>query len=66
MSVNGAVRRSTPARRNVHGVAQADRDHRRGGRLLAVLVEAEAGPGRVEVDDGRVGRVARGLASAAP
>ena len=39
-------------------VTEADRHDRRVGRLLAVLVQAEAGAGRVEVDDRRVGRVA--------
>src|SRR5918995_545918 len=30
------------------GVAQAERDHRSVGRLLAILVQAEAGAGRIE------------------
>ena len=37
-------------------VAEADRHDRRVGRLVAVLVDAEAGARRVEVDDRRVGR----------
>ena len=36
-------------------VAEADGDHRRRRRLLAVLVQAEPGAGRVQVDDRRVG-----------
>ena len=40
-------------------VAEADRHHRRGRRLLAVLVQAEVRAGRVEVDDRGVGRRTR-------
>ena len=37
------------------GVAQADRDHRRVGRFLAVLMQSKPGAGRVEVHDRGVG-----------
>ena len=56
-SVNGPVRRSTPASRNRQRVAEADRHDRRGRRFLAVLVQPEPGAGTVEVDDRRVGGV---------
>ena len=55
-SVNGPVRRVDPRHPEDAGVAQADRDDRFVHGLIPVLVQAEAGVWRVQVDDRRVGR----------
>ena len=47
-------------------VAEADGDDRRVDRLVAVLVQPEAGAGRVEVDDRRVGAKAANEGWSAP
>ena len=72
-SVNGDVRRSTPAMPEHARVAEADRHDRRVGRLLPVLVQAEASARGVEVDDRRVrarstspAAVARGVGDRPP